>query len=290
MTLHTDDPTLHAHDQHRQDSLAELLDLDAEVMAGYLTDAITWLATRAIDRPVRILDLGAGTGTGTAALAERFPDTEVVAVDRSEQMLARVRARAAEGALDNRVSTVLADLDETRLPLAEELSTTAGSFDVVWISAALHEFADAGRVLDGLLPLLRPGGVLMVVEIDGPPRFLTDAVGDGLEARLHQALHRERPTANHYPDWSGHLEHAGFTAVQKATFSVDRPIEADGIGGRYARTYLRRIQPVVGPGLSEPDRVLLEQLLAEDGPTSLLHRDDLRLRGGRTAWAAYRPH
>ena len=44
--------------------------------------------------PDRVLDVGAGTGSGTAALAERYPEALVVAVDIAPAMLRQARQRA----------------------------------------------------------------------------------------------------------------------------------------------------------------------------------------------------
>ena len=47
-------------------ALAELLDLDAEVLHAYLTDVIGWVGELAGGPPRRILNLGTGTGTGAS--------------------------------------------------------------------------------------------------------------------------------------------------------------------------------------------------------------------------------
>lgn len=272
--------TSHSHGHH--DSIAELLDLDAQVLHRYLFDVITWVQARATGRPSRrILDVGAGTGTGTVALANHFASADVVAVDMSAEMLHRVRDRAAVGGLAERVSTVQMNLDESWPEL--------GSFDLVWASAALHELSNPERTFSNIFRVLNPGGLIAVVEMDAPPRFLEDQIGDGLEARIHDVLREVRPGNNDHPDWSANLEHAGFASIETTTFSIDMAIDGDGTGGLYAQTYLRRIQPAVAPHLSEPDRILLDALVADSDPLSLRHRGDLHLRAGRTAWAALRP-
>ncbi len=92
--------------------LAELLDLDAEVLQAYLSAVVERVHELAGTGPVRrILDLGSGTGTGTFALARRFPGAEVIAVDQSAGMLARLRSKAADSGLADRVQTMEADLD-----------------------------------------------------------------------------------------------------------------------------------------------------------------------------------
>lgn len=278
----------HAHDHaHNSEATAEMLDLDALVMQGYLAEVMAWVESSAAasGAGMRILDVGAGTGVGTIALAERFESAELVAADISEYMLARVRDRAAATGLAERFSTVQLDLTE---PLPE-----LGLFDIVWSSAALHEVPNAESVFATLFAVLKPGGLIVVVEMDAPPRFLTRAesseTGGALEQRIHELLDEKQSPAHDHPDWSDGLADAGFEQLAKQHFSVEVSLEADAAGGRYAQAYLRRVQPFAAPRLAASESTLFEQLLADDGPLSLRRRGDLRLRAGRTAWSGIRP-
>jgi methylase of polypeptide subunit release factors len=74
----------HEHHHHgaagaTESTLVELLDLDAEVLPGYLSEVTALIRDHAGDAPVhRILDMGSGTGTGTLALDEGWPGLGVV--------------------------------------------------------------------------------------------------------------------------------------------------------------------------------------------------------------------
>jgi release factor glutamine methyltransferase len=59
--------------------------------------------------PARILDLGTGTGAIALALAKFWPESAVVAVDRSAEALALARENAASLALADRVRFVASD-------------------------------------------------------------------------------------------------------------------------------------------------------------------------------------
>lgn len=279
MTHHTHSPG-HPH-THHEAGLADLLDLDAEVLGAYLDEVTAWAEPYAPVRPRVIADVGAGTGTGSVALARRFPDAEIVAVDRSASMLDRVRATAREHGLAERIRTVLADLDTTRLPVDE--------VDLAWAASSLHEVADPDRVLRDLHAGLTPGGLLVVVEMDELPRFLPDDTGQdrpGLEERCLRAL--TEAGWNAHPDWHAHLERAGFEVVDRQRFSTEATA-AQSNTVRYASTYLARIRDALDDRLDRDDLDRLDRLLSPGSPEHLARRPDLTVRSVRTAWAARRP-
>ena len=76
--------------------LADLLDLDAEVLSEYHREVTEWVPVNLTGR-ARVIDVGAGAGTGTLALARQLPDAEVIALDADEEMLKHIqdKARAA---------------------------------------------------------------------------------------------------------------------------------------------------------------------------------------------------
>ncbi|NKX54534.1 class I SAM-dependent methyltransferase [Arthrobacter mobilis] len=269
------------HTHHDAAGLAELLDLDAEVLATYLAAVTGWTRQHAPELPRTVVDLGAGTGAGSLALARRFETAAVVAVDRSAVMLERVRAAAREQGLAGRLRVVQADLDVAW--------PEVGAVDIAWAASSLHEVADPERVLRDAYAALNPGGLLVVIEMDTLPRFLPDDVGTGrpgLESRCHEAL--AQADWNRHPDWRPHLEQAGFQIAAQRSFSTEAGQASPGTG-RYAQAYLRLIRPALDGRLGAEDLDTLDHLLAEDGPHALLRRRDLAVRGTRTAWAARRP-
>ena len=95
----------------------------------------------------RVLDAGCGTGRVTAALVERLPRGEVVAVDGSPAMVAEARERLGPG-----VEVFAADLLE--LELDEPV-------DAILSTATFHWIPDHDRLFDRLFAALRPGGRLV---------------------------------------------------------------------------------------------------------------------------------
>src|SRR4051794_26144920 len=94
--------------------------------------------------PRRALDLGTGTGAGARAVAERFPDAEVVGADLSERMLAEAR-RGLPPELESRVRFEAAD--------ASSLPYGDASFDLVTLANMIPFFDELARVV-------APGGSL----------------------------------------------------------------------------------------------------------------------------------
>ncbi|WP_445996836.1 class I SAM-dependent methyltransferase [Okibacterium fritillariae] len=294
---HAHSPQHYGHG-HDHAGIAPLLDLDAEVLHEALFAITNTLrAARDGQRTRRVLDLGAGTGTGTMALAERFPRADIYALDRSEQMLDLVRSKAFFRGIPERVHTVRADLDDV-WPAFEP-------FDVAWASLSLHEVADPDRVFENILTALTPGGMLAVVEMDTRPFVLPDDLDlgtPGLEARIHAAVAPARAPMNLHPDWTDALVRAGFTDVARHRFDIatspqalarfasgPTPGERASVLARYAHTSLLRLRDAARPGLNQEDRDTLDILLAADGPHSLLNRGDLTVNGTRSLWLARRP-
>lgn len=114
-----------------------------------------------------VLEAGCGTGRDTAALLDRLPRGRVIAVDASERMLERLRAKLA-GDLD-RVDVVRADLTAP-LPIA-------GPADAAFSVATFHWIHDHDTLFVNIARALRPGA-----------RFAADCGGKGNVARVRAAI------------------------------------------------------------------------------------------------------
>lgn len=272
------------HPEHATDGHAEILDLDAEVLAEHTAAITAWLPLRTAPR--HIVDLGCGTGAGTFALLDRFPDTHVTAVDASAEHLRRLRTKASTRGVQERVHTVRADLDEATWPDLD-------SPDLIWASASMHHMARPDRALRNVHSTLAPGGLFAVVELAGHPRFLPENAPEdrpGLEDRVHAAADRRQ--AEHLPhrgaDWGPMLTAAGFTVEGERTIAVDPEGSRGEAIGRYATGILQRIRGVTADLLSPEDLTALDRLLDTSSPHSIARRDDLTVRTERTVWAARR--
>jgi SAM-dependent methyltransferase len=257
--------------------LAEILDLDADVLHEHHHEVITWIASQVPGR-ARVIDLGAGTGTGTLALARQLTDAEVVAVDVSEPMLEHIQRKALALGVADRVRAVQADLDGPWPAL--------GPADLVWAAKSLHHVADPARALSQARTTLRPGGVLAVTEIGSFPRFLPDQAGAALEERCHAALADIRAEAGMHmaEDWGARLAEAGFTVEAERHYDIVLPPPPTTAARRYAQVSLQRARHGLDGRLSASDLTALDAAVA-----GLPGRDDLTVRTSRTVWLARRP-
>lgn len=258
--------------------MAKILDLDASVLAEHLAEVTDWVAGLA-GSPRRIADLGSGTGTGTRALAQRFEGATIHAVDSSGSMLERLGHNMAAHGLDGRVAKVHADLDNQWPDL--------GELDLVWAASSMHHVAQPSKTFADVFGALKPGGLFAVVEMDGFPRYLpnTPVPGEpGLEARI-RAIVDERGW-NKYPDWEPQLVAEGFE-VEQREFTYDFAPDP-AVVGPYAELMLSNVRTGIADQLTAEDLATIDALLDRSNPEALVNRTDLRLRGGRTVWAARR--
>lgn len=100
--------------------------------------------------PERVLDVGSGPGMGSAALRERYPDAQVIALDLALPMLRAATRRAGSPPAFARVGG-----DAQALPFAD------GSLDLVHSNLCLQWCEDPGLALAEFRRVLRPGGALL---------------------------------------------------------------------------------------------------------------------------------
>jgi demethylmenaquinone methyltransferase/2-methoxy-6-polyprenyl-1,4-benzoquinol methylase len=109
--------------------------------------------------PKEILDVA--TGTGDLALAAlRLDPARIVGVDVSEGMLRVAREKIHKRGLDSVISFTQAPCEA--LPFAD------GSFDAAMVAFGVRNFEDPQQGLNELFRILRPGGMLVVLEFTLP--------------------------------------------------------------------------------------------------------------------------
>jgi SAM-dependent methyltransferase len=95
------------------------------------------LALEGVPPPARALDLGTGTGVVAKALAERYPEAEVVGIDLSPGMIDQAR-RELPSELAGRVHFEVGD--------ASGLDCADGQFELVVLSNMIPFFDELARV------------------------------------------------------------------------------------------------------------------------------------------------
>lgn len=97
----------------------------------------------------RVLDLGAGTGVFSIALATWF-DMDVLAIEPSSGMLEKARQFRAHEKVVYRAG------DASKIPASD------GTFDIAWLSTVIHHIGDLSGVSRELARTLKPEGLVMV--------------------------------------------------------------------------------------------------------------------------------
>ncbi|RPI71767.1 MAG: class I SAM-dependent methyltransferase [Geobacteraceae bacterium] len=106
-------------------------------------------------RPLKIADIGCGTGASTIQLAKQL-DAEITAVDFLGEFLDELKIRADKEGVAGKITTINCSMDE--LPFAPQ------EFDVVWSEGAIYNMGfEAG--VTAWKRILKPGGKLIVSEI-----------------------------------------------------------------------------------------------------------------------------
>lgn len=140
------------------DQVSSKYDLMNDVLSAYNSRLWRVATVKAIAprKGMRVLDLAAGTGTSSAAIAAH--GANVVAADFSEGMLEEGRRRQAENDL---ITFEWAD--------AQQLPFEDDSFDAATISFGLRNVQNPKKALAELHRVTKPGGRVVVCEFSRPP-------------------------------------------------------------------------------------------------------------------------
>jgi SAM-dependent methyltransferase len=267
------------------DDFAAALETEGELAAGVSRQAVA-LCAELLDvggAVERVADLGCGPGVDATLLAGAFASAQVVAVDASPVMLARAGERAARLGCSDRIELRSLDLDGDLGSL--------GTFDLAWAALALHHTEDERAALANFASLLRPGGLLCLLE-RAEPTVISPAheLGrPGLWRRLEtaQAAHFERTRASlpGIADVAGYadmLEQVGLELLSRRTLSFSTVAPSSpalrALIDRYVRGVLRTLDQ-----LDPSDREALEgreERVADSG------WGDARVTSSRTLFIA----
>lgn len=111
--------------------------------------AIDLAARIPLDKPAKILDIGCGPGNSTEVLQRRFPDSFILGIDSSAEMIETAKKEHPNLAFQQ--CDITCQLDQ----LSED-------FDLAFSNACLQWVPHHPLLLPRLLKLLVPGGILAV--------------------------------------------------------------------------------------------------------------------------------
>ncbi len=161
-------------------------------------------------RPFRLLDVGCGTGTLISLLAA-VPEAELlVGLDYSPAMIGHAAAKIAASPDAMKLHAVIGDAG--RLPFADE------SFDVVTCCNSFHHYAHQAEVIRGFRHVLRPDGVLVLVDgfRDNVVGWVVFDVGvAAVEGHVHHAS---------WSELRDMIQAAGFTTLRQRKVNVLAPL------------------------------------------------------------------
>lgn len=149
------------------DSIAPAYDFMNTAMTGGLH---RWWRNRALRMaarllpadPRRILDVACGTGDVAFRLHEIYPDAEITGLDLSEGMLdvARRKLAGMNGSARSKISFIQGDSLAMPYPDA--------TFDLLTVAYGVRNFERLSEGLKEMARVIKPGGVLCIVELSEP--------------------------------------------------------------------------------------------------------------------------
>lgn len=209
----------------------------------------------AVGTPMRVLDVGGGSGTLAVPLARL--GHEVTVVDPSADALATLRRRADTAGVGGSVRAVQGDGDRLHeLPLTRGDGDTDGVYDLALCHAVLEVVDDPGVTLREVARAVRPGGTVSVATANRAGAVLARALGGHPVEALallddrDPAPGRTRPAARRFdPDAllrlvrEAGLEPGGWRGVSVVADLLDASSGADPDAVRRLELRLAGISP-----------------------------------------------
>ncbi|WP_194850189.1 bifunctional demethylmenaquinone methyltransferase/2-methoxy-6-polyprenyl-1,4-benzoquinol methylase UbiE [Nonlabens antarcticus] len=117
----------------------------------------------ATSKPNSIMDIATGTGDLVIKMAQKTKASRLVGLDISSGMLEVGKVKVTQEKLDDRIEMVLGD--------SENLQFEDGTFDAVTVSYGVRNFEDLEKGLSEILRVLKPKGILVILETSVPEKF-----------------------------------------------------------------------------------------------------------------------
>jgi len=103
-----------------------------------------------------VLDIGAGTGRFSLAIAKQLSTGKVICLDLSEEMLQHLKRKAEKKGLKDRIQILKGEASASGLENE--------SVDLVMSNSVFHELSSPEAVLTEMLRVLKPSGWVMITD------------------------------------------------------------------------------------------------------------------------------
>jgi demethylmenaquinone methyltransferase/2-methoxy-6-polyprenyl-1,4-benzoquinol methylase len=107
-----------------------------------------------------VLDIATGTGDLAIKLSKEIDGSHITGIDLSEGMISVGKTKVEQAGLSNRIT--LATADALQMPFADN------SFDAITVAYGVRNFEHLDKGYAEMLRVLRPGGMLCVLELTPP--------------------------------------------------------------------------------------------------------------------------
>lgn len=114
-------------------------------------------------KPKVMMDVATGTGDFAIEAVRQLSPDKIVGVDISEGMMKFGREKVKEKKLDHIISFESGD--------SESLPFDANTFDAITVGFGVRNFANLEKGISGMYNVLKPGGMLVVLEFSKPRKF-----------------------------------------------------------------------------------------------------------------------
>ncbi len=226
-----------------------------------------------VEPGMRMLDMACGDGVYSVWLAERVGKTgHVVGVDIAPAYLELARKNASSSGVSERISFQTGDIGG--LPFADD------EFDLAWCAHSLYSLPDPLAALRELRRVVRPGGVVGILENDTLHHMLLPWPAD-LELAVRQAqLDALRETAHSIGKFyigrnlCGAFKTAELRACHVRTHTIDHraPLSADE--QVYLEGYLRDLGERARRHLDQAASTAFDMLLEPGSELYMLDQPD----------------
>lgn len=218
-----------------------------------------------------VVDAGCGDGFFTSLLAERLPAGRVAGLDSSSAFLEAAESRLERDAGHGTVQFIQGSV--TELPLGDQ------TVDVLFSAHSMQSYPDIPRTLREFQRVLRPGGLLAVLETDNIHSIMLSWPPD-LELAVRAAEHQEIGDEDSYigtyfPRFAPRLlGEAQFKDFRREYVFIHRQRPADEWLERYVTLYLKYLLHETESRLTTAQRSRMAELIDAASPHYLPRQEN----------------